>query len=86
MMLAESMVGVASVEVAAGCFERAARLIGFAEGLAEICGGEFDPMERRLHARAIETLRAGLGEDTFTAERHSGRSMTDAEAVDYARS
>lgn len=44
------MVGVASVEAAAGRLKRAERLIGFAEGLAEMLGGEFDPIERRLHA------------------------------------
>jgi hypothetical protein len=44
MMLAESMVGMASVQVDVGSFERA-----------------------------------------FAAERHAGRSMSDAEAADYAR-
>lgn len=61
------------------------RLIGFAEGLADACGGEFDPMERRVHARAIEALRTELGDDVSAMERKAGRSMTDAEAVDYAR-
>ena len=44
MTLAESMVGMASVQVDVGSFERA-----------------------------------------FAAERHAGRSMSDAEAADYAR-
>ncbi len=86
MMLAESMVGIALVEAAAGRLDRAARFIGFAEGLAELAGGEFDPMERRLHAQAVETLSTGLDQDTFTTERKAGRLMTDAEAVEYARS
>lgn len=84
IMLAESMVGIASVDLAVGRFGRAARLIGFAERLAEIFGGEFDPMERRLHASAVEKLSSELGDDTFARLRHDGRSMTDAEAVDDA--
>lgn len=83
MMFAESMIGLASVEMTSGRFDRAARLIGFAEQVAERTGGAFDPMERRLHARAVERLREQLGDDTFATQRHAGRLLTEPEAVAY---
>lgn len=85
MMLAESMVGLASVAAAAGDFDHAARLIGFADVTAEVLGGEFDPMERRLHERVMAALRAGIGEDSLDAARQEGRQMSDACAVDLVR-
>ncbi|MFK8022326.1 MAG: tetratricopeptide repeat protein [Ilumatobacter sp.] len=86
IMLAESLVGLAAVAIGLGQPTRAARLIGFAQTTAEMLGAEFDPMERRIFARTVGLLRTTLGEETFSSEARLGAGMTDADAVDYARS
>ncbi len=85
IMFAESIVGLAAVDAGDGHHERAARLIGFAEGVAESLGGEFDPMERRLHQRTVATLRSVLAGDVLAAQRRTGRTMTEADAAADAR-
>ncbi|MEM1333036.1 MAG: tetratricopeptide repeat protein [Actinomycetota bacterium] len=84
MMLAESIVGLAVVAVEQGRHDVAARLIGYAEATAEHLGGEFDPMERRLHVRVVEVLRDTLDDDVLGIERAAGRMLTDADVVELA--
>ncbi|MFN3257064.1 MAG: ATP-binding protein [Ilumatobacter sp.] len=84
IMLAESMVGIASADIALGRTQRAARLIGYAEYLADAVGGTFDPMERRLHEEARTTLDAELGEERHAALREAGRWLRLDAAVALA--
>lgn len=84
MMLAESMVGVACVDIALDRPLRAARLVGCAEGIADAVGGTFDPKERRLHQDAVAALGVALGEDQLAAERSAGRTMGLDAAVAFA--
>lgn len=85
IMVAESMVGVAAVELALGRPQRAAQLIGFAEGLADDVGGTFDPAEQRLYERAIATIKDDFGEVWLGEERGVGRNMTLEAAMACAR-
>lgn len=85
IMVAESMVGVAAVELALGRPQRAAQLIGFAEGLADDVGGTFDPAEQRLYERAIATIKDDFGEVWLGEERSVGRNMTLEAAMECAR-
>ena len=84
IMVAESMIGLAAVEVGLGLPERAARLIGFAEDLAADVGGAFDSEERRLYERTIELIDGEYGTEWLDQQRRVGAAMSMAAALDYA--
>jgi non-specific serine/threonine protein kinase len=65
--------------------ERAARLLGAAAALREAAGLEEQPAVQADH-EAAAAARAVLGEATFVARWAEGRTMTLAEAADYALS
>ncbi len=64
--------------------ERAARLIGAAESLYIPLRFEMSAAARTEHDQAVETTRAALGEDGFTAAYQEGSRMTLDEAIAYA--
>jgi non-specific serine/threonine protein kinase len=68
-----------------GQAERAARLFGAAEALREAIGLEELPAVQADDERAV-AARTVLGETTFAARWAEGRSMTLAEAAEYALS
>ncbi len=84
IMFAESIVGVAATEVALGRSVRAARLLGFAEGLIAEVGATFDIAERRVYDRAMSALTDQLGSASLADERLVGRGMSDEAARRYA--
>lgn len=86
IMIAESMVGLAAVDVVVGRARSAARLLGFAEALAEELGATFDPEEQRIHDRSIDAIETKVGAAALADERAVGRGMTLEAAMHHARS
>jgi predicted ATPase len=72
-------------EVARACQRptRAARLMGSAGALRERMGAGA-PRDTPDDASLLDDLRAGLGEDAFSAAWAEGRAMTLEQAIDYA--
>jgi non-specific serine/threonine protein kinase len=73
-----SALGLAVVAAARRDGARAARLLGWSEGLALGVGGQLivQPQQQALHARAESAARGLLGEAAFSALRAEGRAMT----------
>ena len=70
-----------------GAADRAARLLGAADGLIEavgVRGHTYYLPYRSRYERAIAAVRAQLGEQAFEAARAEGRGMTFEWAVAYA--
>jgi predicted ATPase len=82
--IANYLEGLAAVAVAQEQFERAARLLGTAEGLREATGAALPPAERAGHDRSVAAVRTALGEDAFAAAWAEGRAMPLEQAVQYA--
>jgi tetratricopeptide (TPR) repeat protein len=75
---------VASLAVAQGEAERAARLYGAAERSRETKGTPLTPSERKEYERSVAAARAALGEESFAAAWSEGRAMTLEQAIEYA--
>jgi non-specific serine/threonine protein kinase len=75
---------VASLAVAQGEAERAARLYGAAERCREAKGTPLTPSERKEYERYVVAARASLGEECFAAAWSEGRAMTLEQAIDDA--
>jgi tetratricopeptide (TPR) repeat protein len=75
---------VASLAVAQGGAERAARLYGAAECSREAKGTPLTPSERQEYERCVAAARAALGEESFAAAWSKGRAMSLEQATDYA--
>jgi predicted ATPase/DNA-binding SARP family transcriptional activator len=67
-----------------GEWDRAVRLLGAADALRAAIGTPRAPAAGAAYQRLVDTLRAGLGEETFTAAWAAGRTMPLNEAVAYA--
>lgn len=67
--------GIAGVEAARGCPERAARLLGAAEAFAERSGWSPESAERLMRDRTVAGVRAELGEERYAAARVGGRTL-----------
>jgi DNA-binding CsgD family transcriptional regulator len=65
---------------------RAARLFGAADALREAIGARLFPQERPAYDRAVDSARAGLGEEAFAAAWAEGRVFSLEEAVNLAPS
>lgn len=78
--------GLAAVTAAKGEHERAATLIGIAEGLLERAGGEWPPDEREQYDGTLSVLSAGSARATVEQRRAAGRAMTLEDGVAYALS
>jgi predicted ATPase/Tfp pilus assembly protein PilF len=82
--LAWCLEGFAALAVAEGNPERAARLLGAAEGLLDAMAGEFKPFERLLHEGTVAATRSQLTRRSFDVARAEGESLGLSEAVEYA--
>jgi hypothetical protein len=79
------LTSLATVAVATGLTERAARLWGAAEGLCEATGVNLDsPFLSRFHERYRAAARAELGEAAWQESLTEGRAMPLEEAISYA--
>jgi predicted ATPase/class 3 adenylate cyclase len=75
---------VASLAVAQGAAERAARLYGAAERSRETKGTPLTPSERKEYERYTAAARAALAQESFTAAWSAGHTMTLEQAIEYA--
>jgi len=73
--------GLANLLATQGAPVRAARLWGAAETLRESMGVPIWPVERAAYERAVERVRAHLGEKIFAAAWAEGRTMTLEQAL-----
>jgi tetratricopeptide (TPR) repeat protein len=78
------MNSVAAVAAAKGAHERAATVLGAADSLLEAAGGEWPPDELVQHEQTTSVLTEAMGQAELERVRAVGRSMTAAEAVDFA--
>jgi tetratricopeptide (TPR) repeat protein len=78
--------GLAAVTAAKGEHERAATLIGIAEGLMERAGGEWPADERKQYEGTLAALATGLASAMVDRRRANGGAMTLDEGVAYALS
>jgi tetratricopeptide (TPR) repeat protein len=76
--------GLAAVEADRGSNERAATLIGAADGLLEAQGAGWPPDELVQFERTVAILAGAMGSSAFERARASGRSMSSRQAVDFA--
>jgi predicted ATPase/class 3 adenylate cyclase len=89
-VLAHAAIGPVDGDVGGGDemrahLERAATLLGAAEALREAIGAPMPPANRDVHARYIERLSTGYGDETaLKADWERGREMSLEEAVRYA--
>jgi len=79
--IAECLEGLASV---IGTPERAAQLLATAASLRESVGTPLPPAERTDHEAVLNTVRAALGAERFTAAWDQGRDMLLEEAIEMA--
>ncbi|MDP9368667.1 MAG: response regulator transcription factor [Chloroflexota bacterium] len=82
--MASCLANVASLLAIMGQHERAARLFGAAEALAEEVGGLPKLPERIAHERGMEVARGGLAHSVFAAAYAAGRAQPTAQAVEEA--
>jgi tetratricopeptide (TPR) repeat protein len=75
---------LAAVAAERGESERAATLIGAAEAMVEAQGAAWPPDERVHYEATVAAVGAAMGSETFERARSAGRSMSSAEAIDYA--
>jgi predicted ATPase/class 3 adenylate cyclase len=80
--IAQDLEELAAVAAAQAQPERAARLLGAAEGLRDAIGGP--PPDRAKHERSVAAVRAALGEEAFAAAWAEGRVMPLDAAIEYA--
>jgi ATP/maltotriose-dependent transcriptional regulator MalT len=75
-----SLEGLGAIAAACGEATRAARLLGAAEALRERLGTVLAPRLVGQYEATAQTVRAALGDATFTAAWDAGRAMTPTEA------
>ena len=85
LQLIDELEVFASLELACGSMERAARLQGAAEALRETIGAPLSASNRRIYDVEVATVRAALGEVAFAAAWAAGRAMSQRQAVAYAQ-
>ena len=78
--------GLAAVTAAQEGHERAATLLGIAEGLLERAGGEWPPDEREQHDGTLGMLERSLSAETLEQRRRAGFAMSLDDGVAYALS
>lgn len=67
-----------------GAHERAATLLGAAEGLRRVSGLDFQEAQRAQHEGLIDLVLAALGQATYDAMYRRGLAMTIVDTVSYA--
>src|SRR5262249_52335651 len=84
----KNLVCLAAVALSEAQFERAARLLGSAEGLREAMGTPLALADRAEHDRTVAATvaaaREALGEEAFAAAWAEGQAMPLEEAIEYA--
>lgn len=78
--------GLAAVTAAKGDHERAATLLGIAEGLMDRAGGEWPPDEREQYDSTLAALSGDAANASLNERRAAGRVMTLENGVAYALS
>lgn len=76
--------GLAAVAGAKGEHERAATLLGIAENLLALAGGDWPPDEREQHDGTLALLEAALPPDSLQQHRAAGAAMSLEEGVAFA--
>lgn len=76
--------GLGAVSLAIGDLERAAKLVGAAEAVADASGAFLDPSERALHEQTASALQRDLAPESLRVASLSGRAMTLDDAITYA--
>ena len=83
-MIAYGLEAVSELAAAADATERAAQLLGAADGLLDETGVVFDTDERETYEQTVESLSARLGTKTFDAKRAEGRALALERAIELA--
>jgi tetratricopeptide (TPR) repeat protein len=84
-ILAYNLTWLATIAVAEGHFQRAARLFGAAEAMREATGAMIQfPPDRELYQQQVARVRAQLDPESFELLWAEGRAMSLFEAVTYA--
>lgn len=86
MSTAWTLNGLAAVTAAQGEHERAATLLGSAEGLLSQAGGEWPPDEREQHDSTAALLDEHMEPSSLSAARGRGASLSYEDAVAFALS
>jgi predicted ATPase/class 3 adenylate cyclase len=76
--------GLGVVAAGKADWKRAVKLLAGAQAIAESIDFELEPFEQRMHERAIELVRTGLGAEQFDAAWAAGAAMTQAEVISNA--
>jgi hypothetical protein len=79
--IVKNLEGLAAVALSGARSERAARLLGNAEGLRGAMGTPLAPGDRAEHDRSVAAARAALGENAFAAAWAEGRAMDLDQAI-----
>ena len=79
-----ALTAFAGLAVVAGQTERAARLLGAAEGLLSTTGIQMDPTDRADFDHVAAQVRAGLDEPTLAALWVEGKALSLDQAAVYA--
>lgn len=66
--------------------ERAARLLGAADGMLDAIGAQLSPNNESDYRRTVEALIAQLGEEQVKEERSRGGALSESEAIAVAQS
>jgi predicted ATPase/class 3 adenylate cyclase/Tfp pilus assembly protein PilF len=84
-VIAELLIGFASLAAAQNTMERAATLWGAAEAQWEEIESDLPPVVHEQYERGIAPARQALGEEAFATAQAKGRAMTVEQAIEYAR-
>jgi non-specific serine/threonine protein kinase len=76
--------GMGCIAAARKQLDRAARLLGAAEGLSESIGAPLPPFVYRYESEFLPGLRQALGDEKFAAAWTEGRQLKPEAAVEYA--
>jgi hypothetical protein len=79
-----AMAGLAAIATDRGEYERAATLVGVAEGIMEAQAMAWPPDERPHYEHMLAVLPGAMGSTEFEKARLNGRGMQPAEAADLA--
>jgi hypothetical protein len=82
--ITHNLEGLAAVALAQAQPERAARLLGAAEGLREAVGSPRPLADRAEHDRFVAAVRTALGEQAFAAAWAEGGAMSLGDVVAFA--
>ncbi len=82
--LAQCLEGLSQLLTERAQFDRAAQLLGAAEAIRESIGAPVLPADRPAVEGTAARLQSELGDDTFTAARAQGKTMTPEDVISFA--